>query len=132
LPGGEHQRVAVGRAIIQGRKVFLMDEPQSNLNATKGTELRQGQIYENPATAFVAGFRGSPRINPMLATVRVEAHRRIVIVGVEPFTELKAKDPVHLIFDQAGHRIDRVVRQPGNVLQPHQWRCEDGQGRSNP
>ncbi|MEV8379033.1 ABC transporter ATP-binding protein [Kribbella sp. NPDC056861] len=38
-----------------------------------------GQVYEDPATAFVAAFLGSPRINLVIATVQVEAHRRVVL-----------------------------------------------------
>ena len=33
LSGGQHQRVALGRAIVRDAKVFLMDEPLSNLDA---------------------------------------------------------------------------------------------------
>src|SRR5919199_2116476 len=33
LSGGQRQRVAMGRAIVRRRKVFLMDEPLSNLDA---------------------------------------------------------------------------------------------------
>jgi multiple sugar transport system ATP-binding protein len=34
LSGGEMQRVAIGRAIVRTPKVFLMDEPLSNLDST--------------------------------------------------------------------------------------------------
>ena len=40
LSGGEQQRVALGRAIIKQPKVFLMDEPLSNLDAALRAELR--------------------------------------------------------------------------------------------
>src|SRR4051812_24447654 len=33
LPGGQRQRVAMGRAIVRDPKAFLMDEPLSNLDA---------------------------------------------------------------------------------------------------
>ncbi len=33
LSGGQRQRVAIGRAIVRGAKVFLFDEPLSNLDA---------------------------------------------------------------------------------------------------
>ena len=107
LSGGQRQRVALGRAIARKAKVFLLDEPLSNLDvqlrvATRaelarlhrslrvpmvyvthdqeeamtlgdriivmhsGRFLQAGspmEIYERPATQFVGGFVGSPRMN---------------------------------------------------------------------
>ncbi len=40
LSGGERQRVAMGRAIVRNPRVFLFDEPLSNLDAALRTELR--------------------------------------------------------------------------------------------
>jgi len=40
LSGGQAQRVAMGRAIIRDPKLFLMDEPMSNLDAQLRTEAR--------------------------------------------------------------------------------------------
>ena len=40
LSGGEQQRVSLGRAIIKKPKIFLMDEPLSNLDASLRAELR--------------------------------------------------------------------------------------------
>ena len=40
LSGGERQRVAMGRAIVRSPRVFLFDEPLSNLDAALRAELR--------------------------------------------------------------------------------------------
>ena len=107
LSGGQLQRVAIGRAIVRNARLYLFDEPLSNLDAQLRDEmrgeikrlhqelgttmiyvthdqieamtladrivlLREGKIeqagtpldlYERPATRFVAGFLGSPQMN---------------------------------------------------------------------
>ncbi|MDQ6433274.1 sn-glycerol-3-phosphate import ATP-binding protein UgpC [Mesorhizobium sp. LHD-90] len=107
LSGGQRQRVAMGRAIVRNPKVFLFDEPLSNLDAKlRGqmrVEIRNLQrslgvtsvyvthdqleamtladtlvvmnagvveqtgapldVYEKPASTFVASFIGAPPMN---------------------------------------------------------------------
>jgi sn-glycerol 3-phosphate transport system ATP-binding protein len=109
LSGGQRQRVAMGRAIVRQPKVFLFDEPLSNLDAklriAMRVEIRKLQrrlnttsiyvthdqleamtladvlvvmnggrveqignpleLYERPATTFVATFIGAPPMNLM-------------------------------------------------------------------
>ncbi len=154
LSGGQLQRVAIGRAIVRDARLYLFDEPLSNLDAQLRDEMRgeikrlhqelgktmiyvthdqieamtmadrivlmrdgrieqQGaplDLYERPATKYVAGFLGSPAMNflpaqlvadgatlalqlrdstrlalPAAAAARCAAWRdRAVVLGVRP------------------------------------------------
>ncbi|MBO5267018.1 MAG: sn-glycerol-3-phosphate ABC transporter ATP-binding protein UgpC [Ruminiclostridium sp.] len=55
LSGGQRQRVAIGRAIVRVPKVFLMDEPLSNLDAKLRNQMRAEIIMlrEKIQTTFV-------------------------------------------------------------------------------
>lgn len=48
LSGGQRQRVAIGRSIVSRSKVFLFDEPLSNLDAALRIQMRQeiGKLHE--------------------------------------------------------------------------------------
>jgi ABC-type sugar transport system ATPase subunit len=45
LPGGEQQRVALGRAMVRNPQVFLMDEPLTNLDAALRSDMRAELKY---------------------------------------------------------------------------------------
>ena len=55
LSGGQKQRVAMGRAIVRHPKVFLMDEPLSNLDAKLRTQMRIEimRLYKELQTTFI-------------------------------------------------------------------------------
>jgi len=145
LSGGQRQRVAIGRAIVRDPKVFLFDEPLSNLDAAlrsqmrieltdlhkllggtmiyvthdqveamtmadkivvlNGGEIEQigtpMELYRTPATPFVAGFIGSPKMN--LLTGAVAESLGCATYGIRPehlllsTTEGKWKGKVHQV-----------------------------------
>ena len=97
LSGGQRQRVAMGRAIVRNPKVFLMDEPLSNLDAklsmTLGTRIvvmnagvvqqvdTPRKLYDEPCNLFVAGFIGSPQMNFLDAKCEVSGDKVLLNVG---------------------------------------------------
>jgi multiple sugar transport system ATP-binding protein len=122
LSGGQRQRVAIGRAIVRNARLFLFDEPLSNLDAQLREEMRSEikrlhqeigktmvyvthdqieamtladrivllkdgvieqagaplDLFERPASRFVAGFLGSPAMNFVPARLWAEGEELLV------------------------------------------------------
>lgn len=83
LSGGQKQRVALGRAIVRNPKVFLLDEPLSNLDAklraTMRTELTK--IHQRVGTTFV--YVTHDQVEAMTMATRIVVMKDGLIQQVE-------------------------------------------------
>ncbi len=83
LSGGQRQRVAMGRAIVRKPKVFLFDEPLSNLDAKLRVDMR-GEIkalHQRLATTSIYVTHDQVEAMTMADRIVVMNHGRIEQVG---------------------------------------------------
>ncbi len=83
LSGGQRQRVALGRAIVRDPKVFLFDEPLSNLDATLRVHTRNELIkqYRRLGATMIYVTHDQVEAMTMGSQVCVMNHGRVVQAG---------------------------------------------------
>ncbi len=88
LSGGQRQRVAMGRAIVRSPKVFLMDEPLSNLDAKLRVQMRSDIIQLQARLGTTMVYVTHDQIEAMTMGHRVAVLRNGVLQQVAPPQEL--------------------------------------------
>ncbi|GGT35684.1 ABC transporter ATP-binding protein [Nonomuraea spiralis] len=174
LSGGQRQRVAMGRAIVRQPKLFLMDEPLSNLDAGMRTELRMeisalvrslgvttiyvthdqvealtladriailnrgvlqdvgtpAQIYNDPATAFVAAFLNSQQLNLLAAGVRTPQNQYVMLdFGPHRLTMPWSDPRAYAISQHTGGQVLVGMRPDGLAPVPESYEGPSFYGR---
>ncbi|WP_375566143.1 ABC transporter ATP-binding protein [Oceaniradius stylonematis] len=165
LSGGQRQRVAIGRSIVKHPKVFLFDEPLSNLDAKLRVQMRielkslhtelgatmiyvthdqveamtmadqivvlNGgkveqvgaplELYNKPASEFVAGFIGSPAMNIMAAQSKLGE-----VVGGAGAAKIGIR-PEHVRIAETGLPVQVTVKEQLGGESYLYARSEDGE-----
>jgi len=84
LSGGQRQRVALGRAIVRNPKVFLLDEPLSNLDAKLRVETRANltRLHKRLETTFI--YVTHDQVEAMTMANRIAVLRDGILQQVDP------------------------------------------------
>ncbi|MFM8267125.1 MAG: ABC transporter ATP-binding protein [Ilumatobacteraceae bacterium] len=88
LSGGQRQRVAMGRAIVRSPRVFLMDEPLSNLDAKLRVQMRSEIIQLQARLGTTMVYVTHDQVEAMTMGHRVAVMRKGVLQQVAPPQEL--------------------------------------------
>ena len=88
MSGGQRQRIALGRAIVRGPKVFLLDEPLSNLDAKLRTAMRAEivKLHNQLKTTFI--YVTHDQVEAMTMGTRIVVMKLGVIQQIDTPTNL--------------------------------------------
>ncbi|RZN28138.1 sn-glycerol-3-phosphate ABC transporter ATP-binding protein UgpC [Bradyrhizobium sp. Leo121] len=119
LSGGQRQRVAMGRAIVRNPKVFLFDEPLSNLDAKLRVQMRIEikKVHQKVRTTTVYVTHDQVEAMTLADRVVVMNHGRIEQIGT----------PNELYHKPATRFVASFIGSPAMNFMP--CRLEDVDGR---
>ena len=130
LSGGQRQRVAIGRAIVRNPKVFLFDEPLSNLDASLRVQMRLeiSRLHRRLGTTMIHVTHDQVEAMTLADTIVVMKGGRVEQVGtprdlydrpantfVASFIGSPAMNMLPARVEQDGVRLEKAV-DPGYVL----------------
>lgn len=120
LSGGQRQRVAMGRAIVRNPKVFLMDEPLSNLDAKLRVQMRIeiSKLHQKLGTTII--YVTHDQTEAMTLGTRIVVMKDGVIQQVDTPQNLYDRPNNLFVAGFMGspqmNFIDSVVKKSGNSV----------------
>lgn len=118
LSGGQRQRVAVGRAIVREPKVFLFDEPLSNLDAKLRVQMRAeiSKLHQRLQTTFIYVTHDQTEAMTMAT--------RIAVINKGKLQQLDS--PQNLYDSPANLFVAGFIGSPAMNFFPAKLRRDDG------
>jgi multiple sugar transport system ATP-binding protein len=118
MSGGQRQRVAIGRAIVKHPKLFLLDEPLSNLDAAlrMRTRVELAQLRNRVDAALIMVTHDQAEAMTLADRIVVMNDRRIQQVG----------PPMEIYSRPANTFVARFVGSPAMTLAPVERADADG------
>ena len=118
MSGGQRQRVAIGRAIVKQPKIFLLDEPLSNLDAAlrMRTRVELAQLRQKVDAAVIMVTHDQAEAMTLADRIIVMNDRRIQQIG----------PPMEIYSRPANTFVARFVGSPAMTLLPVQRAADSG------
>ena len=131
LSGGQRQRVAIGRAIVRKPKVFLFDEPLSNLDAALRVNMRieLSRLHKELATTMI--YVTHDQVEAMTLGDRIAVFNKGIVEQLGPPMALYNRPANEFVAGFIGApRINLIPRPPAaGATAPHAalWNTLAGQ-----
>jgi multiple sugar transport system ATP-binding protein len=118
LSGGQRQRVAVGRAIVREPKVFLFDEPLSNLDAKLRVAMRAeiNKLHQRLQTTFI--YVTHDQVEAMTMATRIAVINNGILQQVDT--------PQHLYDNPNNLFVAGFIGSPAMNFFPAKLRRDNG------
>jgi multiple sugar transport system ATP-binding protein len=120
LSGGQRQRVAMGRAIVREPRVFLMDEPLSNLDARLRVQMRTEIVRIQHDLRVTTLYVTHDQVEAMTMADRVAVMRGGVLQQFDTPDEVYAHPDnlfvASFIGSPAMNLVEAVIERAGDVL----------------
>jgi multiple sugar transport system ATP-binding protein len=118
LSGGERQRVALGRAIVRHARLFLMDEPLSNLDAQLRIQMRREIIRLQRQLAITTVYVTHDQVEAMTMGDRIVVMRNGLVQ--------QAGDPMTIYNHPTNEFVARFIGSPPMNLFEGTLEAQDG------